>query len=342
MTPYEHTEKTFGEFRSKDQIDTERQALIEQKITDGLMERSPAIEEAKERIDFETLRGVFRDLYKRTGQNPDAMNFVPPESIYAMTEEGIAQRRSETNDVVTAGAFKQGMNIIVINPMTQEHHGEQRQGENNFLETIIHEETHAVSRNRITTSLDMEEVDRGRAKYIYETGVSASYTEKIISPSEAALISDIDIFRAFNEGLTQIIANRVSREYRSRTGQPPREGMSTGYEMEQLLFNIIVHQAAGRLELDEHIVENAFIREYLASGMFSQETSADLDELFFPFFTSTLGTLKGGENDPEQIIKFAEDILTSAIPYYRKEMERKEREKQTAERASDNSEQRAA
>lgn len=164
------------------------------------------VEVLLDQIDFDLLRDIFKDDIKKTGISVSEINFLRKDRISHLYRD--------------RGAYASDTNIIQIGydnilGSSEAYDVDVRLM---FLEVLIHEETHAVSKTRCWNLLE-EKGNPSVAKSGY-----ASAMDQRNETGNLELIGDM--FRLFNEGVTQKRAREVLVEYLRRTGYSEKENLA--------------------------------------------------------------------------------------------------------------------
>jgi hypothetical protein len=277
--------------------------------TDYLVKRKVAspeeIDAARESflasVDFKKLKDIFFDLYRRSGFSSESMNFVEPENIFLNGE-------SRAN-----GSYGGAENSIEIYPLNmlvrpgvdpewwKEFAEARSREERNYgsvelamVHTLIHEETHAVSRNiditpdrPFTSAYKQSGFSRGANKKsrAWEEKDIPTFLDKPIAPDTHY---HSQIFGLFNEGVIEKSARRVTNEYLAQTGwkqsdiaayqeNTAKNLKDLPYSEEIELVDLIIAKIAQTTGVPEETVFQALVRGLMEGEIFADK---EVQELF--------------------------------------------------------------
>ncbi len=217
--------------------------------------QSPEFKKFLESIDFKLLKKIFHEVATRCGISKEAFNFIEPERIVRKEVDGFS------------GQLLPMYNSIMLRePMTDTNYGwlgaqekeRQRQRdrqrseklagvyenpERDLLHTLIHEETHGVSRNIVLISMEYiysessteRHKEGGDKKYVddlyTQTGFHTIRSEgfsygfhKYRGNNAEGIIKDDKLvrkyrgFSTFNEGVTEKLSREVMLRYLEESG----------------------------------------------------------------------------------------------------------------------------
>ena len=145
-------------------------------------------------VDFEKLRTIFTNIYRRSGFDPQTMNFIGPEGIILFQPAGVR------------GMYEVGRNCISIAPenmlMPIEDGRSYERAFFNMILALIHEQTHAVSKNISSAQY--------RGDYEQSKTMQTGYTVMMNGARR--------FFEQFNEGVVEKLARQIADEYFEQVG----------------------------------------------------------------------------------------------------------------------------
>ncbi|MDB5259865.1 MAG: hypothetical protein JWN37_96 [Candidatus Nomurabacteria bacterium] len=210
------------------------------------------IQEDLERVDFDLLRTIFEEIYKKAGLDEKDMEFVKKEDIkyfydafyFAATAgiEPIVDKSTGEKMGERSALHFNPANFKFITPILNEKLRKRLI----TLKLLIHEQVHTT---QFSGYEDFEEKD----------GTS-------ISAEVSGLTSNDENFNrtrvAFNEGLVEKIADKVLEEYLRRSGNSSmiEEGYYRTYDIGRMLIDILIHKIHVYSGVPEDQVFNALVR----------------------------------------------------------------------------------
>ena len=261
-------------------VDTES---LEEKYREAQKMISEVISHINERVLYET----FAEELGKSGGDIATMNFIPLEKIEHRYENiNIAEYGVSNNligiDIIT--------NAKVLEKKEVKPSDAQRRLE--ILHSVIHEETHAVAH---TTFLEQTGINHDD-EVILHAVVRAGYrkSEQRLTKTPTGIVSErTDVHRAINEGVTELLAQRILKTYNQRSPlidtthaerdvfiQQLKKITGSSYSKEVYaakLYATLLSEATG---VPYENVENALVRGYLRGAEFiSDEAVTLLDEL---------------------------------------------------------------
>jgi len=241
---------------------------INEKIKEAVFEGSrERIEQDLDKVDFDVLRDVFEDVYKKCGLDVSKMKFVDRDSIEFFNDVLYYAACAGTEFEVDESGEEKERSFLRFNPANYKFIlpilKERMRKKLLTLKLLVHEQVHVTQQNDVTEVIDVGEhrvnVDfSGISRERYEDG-----DFKII-------------LTAFNEGLTEKIADMVLDEYLKRSGNTylAKEGYYKTYDIGRVLIDILVNKIATFSGVPEDQVFNALVRA-------SYDGQSILDESLF-------------------------------------------------------------
>lgn len=246
-------------------------------------------------VDFETLRSILADFYRRSGGKPDTMNFVPPERIMAQNDLGdrrmLYYEGVENRITFSVNDFQQYSREHPNAPIDE-----------NFRLSLVHEEVHASSRSSDANPETATETNPMR------TGYSESFPG--MSPLRAN-------FETLNEGVTEKHARTVCRQYLERlhgknSAQVKEfdEYLESNREMlprqlEVTFIEFLCDRISETAGVDRGVVWQAFVR-----GMYEGK---GLELEVIKFIRDAIPEYEGNIILATSVNMFTEDVFTSVI-----------------------------
>ena len=241
---------------------------IPEKIKEAVFEGSrERIEQDLDKVDFELLRTVFEDVYRKCGLDVSKMRFVERDSIEFFYDAFYAAAHAGLEFEVDESGVEKETNYIHFNPANYKFIvpflKETMRKRLLVLKLLVHEQVHITQQRGETEVVDMGEYTVGFSHF----GISR---EKY---------NDGDfrrILNAFNEGLTEKIADMVLDEYLNRSGNThlARGGYYRVYDIGRVLIDILVNKISQFSGVPEDQVFNSLVRA-------SYEGQSILDESLF-------------------------------------------------------------
>lgn len=278
------------------------------------------------KIDFDTMKSVFSDLLSKSSGKSIKPNVIGFKRVF------LAYRGS---------SYDQESNTIILTSMNMLYERDRADGTRERwwkqidevygdrellqLHALMHEETHAVSRN---ICIGMGQGSDGYAMYEQSgyTRVSNPESErlgkhKILEFQGKSIIGNKnrrfnDIFEAFNEGVIEKISRQVLIEYLNRTGHYEKKTLTfkknllenddiLSYSANVKLVESIIKKLSETAGLPEETVWNTLIR-----GVMEGETFADKEvkELFKQTFSPDFLKKLSLANDQDGVNKLLEEL----------------------------------
>lgn len=167
-------------------------------------------------IDFSYLRKEYEDIARKSGINPDTLNFLEPDRILPYSSR---RRRSGVMlGGYTRGAYDIESNVSSIDwGLLESAHADEGRAwllPFHLLKALTHEEAHAVSKGVCSDSMSDDEIVQIRRtgyedrKRVYELtkdeeGGEEYFEERVVELN----------FRAFNEGVVEKLSQEVLTRY---------------------------------------------------------------------------------------------------------------------------------
>jgi hypothetical protein len=245
-------------------------------IEQSILRREPGPEILQswlEKIDQTVLRGAFEAVVERLGVDKDKINFIDLLQFGNKTGNVFyyAEYSPQTNSIgIAMSALKSNILDKSVRP------------ELRFLHVVIHEETHAVGRVECSSLLGQD---------VYRAGHTDDVIQRDENYKEYYGYYKVNrLYNDFNEGVTDLIALDVLKEYEKLMGHIDADGVN-------LLESEIRGGTHGRVI---NLVDGFIYRLSQVSGMSSEEilemvkSSYFIGEtLFYSQFTEYLKDILG-------------------------------------------------
>lgn len=304
-----------GEAQSESDLAKEQEILEKLSVIPVGAERIEASEypaEAREtlsRIDYDVLRGVFDELRARSGEQ-GVGGFCDSDRI--RVDDAMIGGEYDPKDGITIGSHQ-----FLAHESARISRAEFR---NMVLSAVIHEESHASSKN-----IDRREVSKGLSGTIrsffgkHDSDLVIGYHRRQFENGKKNII-----FRDLNEGVTERIAEEVQREYLRRTGdgavfsdrEHPAEYHAVAYLGSRAMTDAFVEIVAKSSGVPAGTVWEALKQGYMA-GVDLRETELEraFEEVFSEGFIERLSEWGSGEHGKihDEIIRKAEDVALDEV-----------------------------
>ena len=175
-------------FEQVEKLNNEKRKLdITERLETFLQRKDKDFEKTISKIDFNILKKIFNRYGERCQINNISSRFVDKKFI----------RDRFLEDVDSIAAYFPSKHMIKVDVKMAKHTMPEKFFDLGFLHTICHEETHAISGKRHKLTENKVESQIGYEKRIHNT----TYNESEI------------LFTYFNEGVTELFARRILKEY---------------------------------------------------------------------------------------------------------------------------------
>lgn len=265
---------------------------------------SPEMTRFLEKIDFDLLKSIFAKRAARYGIEEKDLNFIGPERMLKIPGGFYRGYYSEKNNTIL---------IAEKEPWEQNTEDQKLWGniEIEILATIIHEETHAVSKNEcvglIVESSPIEKSQEStkrkiRESFLYtQSGYNRSSDSGMVRYSDK---NEYNVFHALNEGSVEKLSREILLEYLTTKKDQNPEAIKTlsetlknnqqslGYADEVKLVDAIVRRISS--ETGKTIADSWDI---IVKGLFEGETFDEseakklFDNIFGPNFLKDLSRI---------------------------------------------------
>jgi hypothetical protein len=230
-----------------DQEYKEEIASIEQQATAAIQKT----EQALGSIDHGVLKDIFFEILTPAKAEDAWEGFIPASSVHVVYDKNVRSRGRFSSQVDGVDEAH-----IILNA---EKIGKAREEDFDLavLYTYVHEQVHALSTDfKMHRSYD----DSPDRKFVGFKGIKKHFTDK----------EGVVNYAELNEGMTEIIAEEVAREYLRRTGQVSgkhrdvhhADNSIAVYMEYKILVDDIVSELAQEYSQPTDIIKKAIIRAY--------------------------------------------------------------------------------
>lgn len=174
-----------------------RERIAKEEITGE--EKDLKLETWLKQIDFDVLQDMFTERIRKTGISSEETNVLRSDRISHLYQRGVSAYIPHTNKIlinqklIKEYAARYNIDSYLI-----------------FLWTLVHEETHAVSKTRCWNLLGERDLP---------AQIQSGYSSSVLEPDASGIYKSLGrVFELFNEGVTEKQARELSREYLHRTG----------------------------------------------------------------------------------------------------------------------------
>lgn len=267
-----------------------------------------------EMLDFKTIRELFEGEYKKMGRDPSELPFVGRNEIYFCDTVLVGGEESAIYSASYHAIFLSKDFVANILESCRKGAAEKKLDESLALknaalflmQTVVHEETHAISATSINLRQGVPTGHHGFGKYIF--GVKTN--------------------TLFDEGATEKWARELSAEYVVREGTSAlknffadfdpssEEILKRRYAMAEHFINSFIHRVAEMVGLSDDVVWSALKREKVEGGAVSLDFFLwllSMDEETKEFFPK--GTIEKIERDllPELLAEWNDPKIVSCL-----------------------------
>jgi hypothetical protein len=210
------------------------------------------IEQDLETIDFDLLRTIFEEIYKKSGLEVKDMDFVKREDIEFFNDIFYAAANAGSEPVLdeVTGEEIGERPALRFNPANYKFvvpFLKQRMGKKLLtLKLLIHEQVHVTQIN----GYEEFEDENGEPEFGYVFGLTRS--DNYLEGTRTA----------FNEGLVEKIADTLLEEYLIRSGNSVliQGGYYKVYDIGRMLIDLLIHKISVYSGVPEGQVFNALVR----------------------------------------------------------------------------------
>ncbi len=227
-------------------------------------------------IDFELLRSLFLEAARKSGVNPETLNFVSADGIFGKSGSLLEP----------LGAYSGSRNIVALSMRKMEDRFgvEGKDLDTVALSTLCHEEVHATAKT-ICIGLGSEAEQAGYQRTM-----------------ESATGRLEKRFLLFNEGVTEKLCRQILEEYVERTHFADSQGMNRlrdlfrekhPYESLVEFVDLFIDRVSAETEVSRDLVWQAIIRGAYEGERFDDPELQQLfSELLTPDFIELLSQNK--------------------------------------------------
>ncbi|MBI2356152.1 MAG: hypothetical protein HYV13_03030 [Candidatus Doudnabacteria bacterium] len=288
-----------GEPEAPDKI----QAIENEVLTDA-EKRSPEFLAYLGKVDFDLLRKLFFEIFKRIGMDETSFNFLGPERIV------------ESNHGTTYSGID---NAIIIALKNLEATG--RPTEQDFAHVLIHEEVHATAKTICRGEIDptwLADYFPNKVNSIPENQFrELRYGLSRLTLPKKSIHGRTRVFYLLNEGVTEKLAREIFEKYANVKDMDVKEhGKKVNdeknpenyyYPIPVRFVEALVDRIAKETGLESKMVWESFVRAaYTGEDMENPELRQAFAETISDDFLSRLSRLEIG--DEEQMLELIEEL----------------------------------
>ncbi len=281
MERIKHIKETQRKDLLEAQKDTDETSPVHEKIVQAdvydksmeILTEQRRVREYIDSFDEQVLKDIFLEHFRRSGADETTVNWIPFDDVRIIPK--IISDFSGSDSSYGGYSKKYGVKLY-SHTLQSDQEG--------TLWTLIHEECHAVSTNTIQTQpIVTKSGHEIGVKLTSPSGVAKNRLEYLHTVSDREYVSKI--YGDINEGITELITERIFREYKKRTGtaeykedpiDPERKISSveettaknkfSAYERYWQTAKIYISLISAISDIPEDITENALIRMYIRNG----------------------------------------------------------------------------
>ncbi len=260
-------------------------------------EKSPSLPEELAHIDFDTLHDILKKLLRRGRVGETPLNFIGPTDIFledtgpnssVLADYAVDTVRIYKNNIEESSK-KLGVDPAFI-----------------YLHTLVHEMIHAAAFGEATFHEGDKDSVRAKVMVFLKPIVSQKIGSRSHVKSGYSVVKDTEkllgfkvvqqeILSLFNEGVTEMLAQRIVLDYLQRTGYGDVEkrnnykkaqvNIASAYTEAVVFINAFINQLAERCGVPVDVARGGIINGYLnGEDIMSGETG----RLFSDIFSSEL------------------------------------------------------
>ncbi|HEY4510368.1 MAG TPA: hypothetical protein VJJ73_00845 [Candidatus Paceibacterota bacterium] len=272
-------------------------ALVYRKRAEAAKKENPELESLLARIDFQWIKRRMETLLSKSGKSPEEINFLGPESVVpGRTDGDVAIYRNNANQIfIDLDKIKSVSTERTLLP--------------NIIHIIIHEEIHAVSRNKCAGLFERD------SDGFLRVNIQSGYTQLHVETGPEAF-EDI-AYCLFDEGVTEKITQELtvdyfkshpdSYEYKKAQAYYDSDETKKSYILPTSLVDAMISKIANETGFSKQMVWQAIVR-----GKIEGEDLSDPDfesmfaEIFTPDFIRSLA--EATEEDELRLISMIESL----------------------------------
>lgn len=263
------------------------------------------------RVHHDTIQKSIQRIITRSGLAADAVQLVPPEEVIP------ADLSIEAPDLV--GTYYLSGHYIALNTSLLKTQADLFARKNPdvptsqaqdllLLHSLVHEQTHAASYRQWLRDREADNEIHG--------GVTG-YQIHSQHPAGGA-----DLYSSFDEGLTELIARRITTEYLDANpdfvspeskqkflAATQSQDIFSSYQYEITLIHTLVETLARQTKMSPDTIEQAIIRgKFEGTDLRNPTLSRFLDEHTFPEFSQMLQNLTTESGSPHKILRCVQEL----------------------------------
>lgn len=220
-------------------------------------------------LDENILREIFAEHFQKAGGDVSTMNFVPLNEVRIGTEDRYHDQNGD--EYVSSGTYGLDKGVSL--------YSHQLPQPTQILWTLIHEQLHAVSSDVSRREQVVSEDHEIKTTDYQISGVRyRSEVCKLSTPVGPTLKYEVNLFKEPNEGLTELLTEKIFCEYVRRTGittdlsadevalQVIDRYNSKEYSSYRKAVDFIIGLLTVLTKVPEDTARNALIRTYFRNG----------------------------------------------------------------------------
>ncbi|MFA6257214.1 MAG: hypothetical protein WCT29_02425 [Candidatus Paceibacterota bacterium] len=223
-------------------------------------EKSKALSEFLDKVDFDSLRQILSEYVKASGLTLDETLFMDKDKIIDTTD-GVSGYFTEDNVALNMKIIR-NYAMATLSPVDYK-----------ALKTLCHEEVHAISQS------NCEEM--GEGNWRFQGGYGVTY----INDKNEGSVYVRELLRLFDEGVTEKLGREVTKKYLalhpSFVGKWQGIPFETSYQQPVELIDVFIIRLSKELELSEETVWHAILRSKIEGGDFFEKEVQDMFEAMF-------------------------------------------------------------
>ncbi len=290
----------------------EDQALTEQREKEYIeryhprAQRSERIRDMLEGINTEKLREIFAEKATLLGKDPRELNFIGKDRIHSMAGGHYTGYFNNIHNILLMAEPKLGDTTenerqrVELGRRHIETYGSSKLA---FLAILTHEETHAVSKNRLVSLTETPRWKKHPTKP-YIDGVIYDFEKKQSGYFRESGPDAFSIFHAFNEGMVERFSREIVLQYLEQSNWAPEEAATyrdtvknhpekLGYSNEVALVDAIIRHLAAKSNRSEKDTWDWFVRGLFDGQTFEEKEVRDIfDQAFGPEFLNELSRIQ--------------------------------------------------
>lgn len=215
-------------------------------------------------INEELLRDIFAEYFQKAGSDISTMNWIPHNEVTIAPSPG-DEYLDKAESI--SGSYDQERGIRLFPQFLKGDPSE-------ILWTLIHEQLHAISAVKSRTMIEFDDTGNLYGEINHKSGLRRVTATQQKSQVEITQ----NLYEAINEGITELIAEKIFREYLKRSGDGAestfgdwQKATARRYVMREYRYywqfaQLYIALIAAVTEVPEEVAEKAILRSYLRNG----------------------------------------------------------------------------